>query len=146
MTFIHCSVLGLLVITLAVGASACASVGHIEADGSAAVFRHQDDMLGCEEIGLAAKSDGCFREVPACCASQRHTPPSEAGAIARLAHAAAKMHGNAVMVLRVSEKQRLYLHCESCCGPKSFRAYGVVYHCDESHLRWHEKHEAIRSQ
>jgi hypothetical protein len=110
--------------------------------GPAEVFHHVDDMLGCEEVAVIARSDGCLGEVPACCAIQRHTPPTEAGAIKRLARAAAELGGNAVMLLHTAYTQSITTHCETCCSPELYRSYGVVFRCEEPDLQWHRKHEA----
>lgn len=142
MTSVYRAALVLLAMIGWTASTACATSRHLNSLSSAAVFRHQDDMLGCDEIGLIAKTDGCFREVPACCAAQRHSSPSEAGAVRRLAAAAAKMGGNAVLLLHVSHQKRVTTHCETCCDPEVYRAYGIVFRCEESDLRWHQRHES----
>jgi|SRR5881296_237065 len=132
-----------VVCTLAVlGLSGCATARHPSAaPAPATIFHHRDGMMGCEEVGLVAETDGCLRLVPACCASVEHSPPTADHATARAAHAATKLGGNAVLILYVDQQDHLKTDCEGCCSVKAYRAYGVVYRCSQDYLQWHLKHE-----
>src|SRR2546428_13189620 len=90
-----------VVCTLAVlGLSGCATARHPSAaPAPATIFHHRDGMVGGEEVGLVAETDGCLRLVPACCASVEPFPPTKDGATARAAHAATKLGGDAVPIL-----------------------------------------------
>lgn len=131
----------LICILAALGPAGCASARHAtHVPSSATVFNHKDGMLGCEEVGLVAETDGCLRLVPACCASVEHSPPSQARAIALAARAASKL-GDAVLILYVAQQDHLKTDCEGCCSVRAYRAYGVAFLCSEDKLQWHLKHE-----
>ena len=111
---------------------------------SVSLFRlDSDGMMGCDELGMLAETDGAL-EVSANCSCARPAPPAgtEAGALERIKRSASNLGANAAWILKVHEQTGLITERE-CCSVTGFRAYAVAFHCDDSHLAWHQKHEDL---
>src|SRR5678815_371231 len=120
----------------------CAGTAHPGRTGeSVTVFHHNDHLVGCDEVGLLARSDGCLKLSQACCAFVQHSPPTRERAIKLVTQAAARLRANAVLILDVAQEDRFITDCEGCCSVTSYRAYGIAFKCPEVQLQWHIKHE-----
>ena len=134
-------VASLIVLLLMAGALGCASTKRAPQSPESVVFHHNDHLLGCHEVGLLAKTDGCVRLSRACCAVVEHSPPTREHAIALAARAAKRLGANAILVLDVAQEDNFLTDCEGCCAVTSYRAYGIAFKCSDDMLGWHLKHE-----